>query len=401
VRKHTVQSPHVDSSVGAQSGLAPVWGLLDFRGRAPRLLGLFAHPDDEVFCVGGTLARCAQSGASTAIVSLTRGETGQIRDSKAATRRTLGATRVSEFVRSGEELGADQVECLDLGDGTLVKRSVGEVAAVVRSVIDRFSPDVVVSFGPDGATGHPDHITSCLATVEAIRTMPAPPRLLHARFPMRKQLLLDLIVDWLTSRDQRFSGTAAFAHALKLFADGSSMLGFAADQLNVEWFPTGSYVIEQGEPATELFCILSGSVDIVTESDDGTLCRRDTAGAGSFVGEDGLATGRPRNAHVIARDDVTCLVLAPHARDDSAGRGADSTTAGWASTGTRAEPPSAGVDGCFSIDVGESIGRKIAALAAHRSQYALDADLLPHKLLRSILGTEYFGVVTPGEGCEQ
>ena len=56
-----------------------------------RLLGVFAHPDDEVFCVGGTFARCVEAGASASVVSLTRGEAGQIGDAAAATRRTLGA----------------------------------------------------------------------------------------------------------------------------------------------------------------------------------------------------------------------------------------------------------------------------------------------------------------------
>lgn len=139
-----------------------------------------------------------------------------------------------------------------MGDGTLAQRPLEEVAAAVRGVIDLFVPDVVVTFGPDGAFGHPDHVTSCLATM-AIRTMPDPPRLVHARFPTHEQLLLDLLVEWLTSTEQRFSGTAAFGHALKLFADGSSMLGFAADHLTVEWFPAGAFVIEQGEAANELF----------------------------------------------------------------------------------------------------------------------------------------------------
>ena len=134
--------------------------------------------------------------------------------------------------------------------------------------------------------------------------------------------MVDVLVEWLTSTEARFHGTAAFGHALKLFADGSSMLGFAADHLTVEWFPAGSFVIEQGEPATELFCILSGTVDIVVEHDDGGLRLKDTAGRGSFVGEDGLASGRPRNAHVIARDAVTCLVLAPQRPAARLARGA-------------------------------------------------------------------------------
>jgi len=369
--------------------LAAFWGPVDPPHRPRRLLGLFAHPDDEVFCVAGTMARCAQDGASTAVVSLTRGEAGQIRDAGAATRRTLGATRVAELERSARALGVDDTDCLDLGDGTLAHRSLADIAAIVRGIIDRYEPDVVVTFGPDGAFGHPDHVTSCLATVEAVRTMPDPPRLLHASFPMRRRLLLDLIVEWLTSSKSRFAGTAAFGHALKLFADGSSMLGFAADHLKVEWFPAGSYLMEQGEAARELFCILSGSVDIVVETGDGALYRRDTVGAGSFVGEDGIATGNPRNAHVIAREDVTCLVLAPEPRDMSRARGALVT----AHKTTSVRPgDGGGAEGCLTVDVGASIDRKIAALTQHRSQYALDADLLPRSILTSLLGTEHFTV---------
>ncbi len=302
--------------------LADVLGSAVPVGRAPRVLGLFAHPDDEVFCVGGTIARCAGAGAVTAIVSLTQGEAGQIREATTATRRQLGGVRAKEFEQSAVELGVDDATCLDLGDGRLASQPLAVVAAAARAVIDQFQPDVIVTFGPDGGTGHPDHITSCLATIEAIRDMPDPPRLLHARFPMAGPVIVDAIVEWLTAHPERFVGTSAFGHAFKLFTDGTSMLGVATDHLHVDWFPAGSFIVEQGEPACELFCILSGSVVVVVEQDDGEMCEQRSFGAGCFFGEDGLASGLPRNAHVIARDDVTCLVLAPGQQNDRvAGRG--------------------------------------------------------------------------------
>ena len=378
--------------------LAAVWGVAVPTDRPPRVLGIFAHPDDEVFCVGGTIALCAAAGADTAIVSLTRGEAGQIRDGAVATRRTLGTVRLAELDLSAGALGVQDVTCLDLGDGRLAQQPLVDVARTAWEAIERFRPDVVVTFGPDGAYGHPDHVTSCLATVQAVRSMAEPPRLLHAQFPLQEQLLVDLIVEWLTSKEQRFSGTAAFGHALKLFADGSSMLGFAADRLAVEWFPAGSFIIEQGDQATRLFCILSGSVDIVIEDADGRMHQRDTVGAGCFVGEDGLATGRLRNAHVIARENVTCLVLAPDKRSVPAGAGAPPTDRPVTRLGAR--PDGVLDDPCFSVDVRATLDRKITALTAHRSQYALDADLLPHPMLESLLGTEYFTVVDAAGAVE-
>lgn len=226
--------------------------------------------------------------------------------------------------------------------------------------------------------------------------MTRPPRLLHARFPMRGPILVDAIVDWLTSNPERFVGTTAFGHAFKLFTDGTSMLGVAADHLHVEWYPAGSFIIEQGEAATELFCILSGSVDIVAEGDDGAMHDRGTYGAGCFVGEDGLATHRPRNAHVIAHDDVTCLVLAPTPPSRVGGRGPDATVA----TAPPAERPAgtAVIERGFSVDVTPTLDRKVAALAAHRSQYAMDPDLLPRSMLEGLLGTEHFVVASIHNG---
>jgi LmbE family N-acetylglucosaminyl deacetylase len=382
--------PALEQPLAPDLDLSVIWGPAVPPSRAPRVLGLFAHPDDEVFCLGGTIARCAQAGAVTAIVSLTQGEAGQIREATTATRRVLGAVRVKELEQSGHALGVDDVACLDLGDGHLDDLPLEEVTAAVRTVLDQVRPDVVITFGPDGAFGHPDHARSCEATIEALRTMDEPPRLLHARFPARGPILVDTLVEWLTSSPERFTGTAAFGHAFKLFADGSSMLGFAADHLRVEWFPAGSFIIEQGEPAAELFCILSGSADIVVEGEDGGMDHQATIGAGSFIGEEGLASGRPRNAHVIARDDVTCLVLSPEPPSRSTARGAGASPA--RPVIDAAPAPEQPADDWITVDVTPVLDRKVAALAAHRSQYAMEPDLLPRSMLERLLGTEHFVV---------
>jgi LmbE family N-acetylglucosaminyl deacetylase len=374
--------------------LAALWGEAVPTGRPLRVLGLFAHPDDEVFCVGGTIARAAAAGAETAVVSLTRGDAGQIRDSAVATRRTLGATRVGELEAAAAALGVGRAECLDLGDGQLAGMSYAVLVDQVQDVLERHVPDVVVTFGDDGGFGHLDHMTSSRAVLSARTRLAHPPRVLHARFPAHDRFLVDLLVGWLTSQERQSVGAAGFGHALQLFADGSSVLGFAADHLHVQWFPAGSFVIEQGEPATELYCILSGTVDIVVEDPDGGLRTVDTARAGAFVGQDGLATNRPRNAHVIARDDVTCFVLSPRGRDLAAGRGTTASVADAASLADHWGPvPLAGGGDEHAVDVHEALDQKIAALVAHRSQYALDAELLPRQVLGPLLSTEYFTVV--------
>ena len=359
-------------------------------GRAPRVLGLFAHPDDAVFCFGATIARCAAAGAVTAVASLTHGEAGQIRDASTATRRSLGPVRVKELEQATSALGVDHVTCLDLGDGRLGALPLQDVAATARSVIDQFDPDVVVTFGPDGGFGHPDHVMCCLATGEAVRAMPEQPRLLHAKFPVRGQLMLELLVDWLVAQPRRSRNTAAFCNALKLFAVSTSMLGVSADAVQVEWYPPGSYIVEQGEIASELFCILSGTVDIAVEGADGSLQHRGTPGVGDFFGEVGIATGRPRGAHVIARDAVTCLVFAREEPSLAAGRGAGSNPSpGGNRTAALLRTV---VEDCLMVNVRPALERKVQALSAHRSQYALEPGLLPRSMMERLLGTERFVV---------
>ena len=85
----------------------------------PRILGVFAHPDDESFCAGGTFAKYAQAGAEIMVVSATRGDAGQIRDGRAATRRTLGQVREHELELACKQLGIQHAVCLDYGDGKL------------------------------------------------------------------------------------------------------------------------------------------------------------------------------------------------------------------------------------------------------------------------------------------
>ena len=120
-------------------------------------------------------------------------------------------------------------------------------------------------------------------------------------------LLRNHLAEWVVELATRFKGTEDFVRALWVFSRETTTLGYAADFVNVEWFPAGSYLIEQGEAATTMYFLLSGQVEILREGEDGRVRVVDRSGPGEFIGEQGIATGLPRNAHVVAVDDVTTL----------------------------------------------------------------------------------------------
>ncbi len=264
--------------------------------RRPRLLGVFAHPDDETFCAGGTFARYAKDGAEIMVVSATRGQAGQIRDARVGTRRTIGAVREAELRLACERLGVAHTRCWDYLDGCLAEADFTDLVGQVVQLIRGFKPEVVVSFGPDGAYGHPDHVAISAATTAACQQAGDPARypgqlagglaphqpgqLYHAYFPPRDVLLMDRLAAWLITRPDRFAGTMEFVHALLLMAEEAVTMGFIKDHAQVRWYPTGLYVVEQGEAATELFMILSGHADVWQEQADGSLekLRHDRAG---------------------------------------------------------------------------------------------------------------------------
>ncbi len=373
---------------------------------APRILGLFAHPDDEVFCAGGTLARYIAAGAEAMVVSFTQGEAGQIRDATLATRRTLGETRATELHHSCAQLGVQHVRCLNLGDGKLQTLDPDHLAAQATALIREFRPDVVITFDDTGAYGHPDHIAVSRATTIACQhagdaawfpeqldeglSPHSPARLYHSCFPRNDRLLFRLLVEWLMGLDSRFRGSEEFMHGLMLFADESTMLGYAADHLKVEWYPRGFYIIEQGEPAVSLYLILAGNVDIFIEDKAGESHFIEQHGPGVFIGETGLAYGKPRNAHVVAATNVTCLVLSPGEPTNFAGRGDDAT---FATQEMRAPTSTNGATVC--VDVNPFVAQKAAAMTAHHTQYPITTDMFPLRLLEELLGHEYFIQILP------
>ncbi|MBA2679687.1 MAG: PIG-L family deacetylase [Ktedonobacteraceae bacterium] len=139
---------------------------------ANRLMAVLAHPDDESLGNGAMLAKYAAEGTEIHLVTATRGEHGWPGDERENPGpEALGKIRESELHAAADVLGLRSVHFLDYLDGELDTVHPAEVIAKIAGHIRQLKPDVVVTFGPYGGYGHPDHIAisqfTAAATVEA------------------------------------------------------------------------------------------------------------------------------------------------------------------------------------------------------------------------------------------
>jgi LmbE family N-acetylglucosaminyl deacetylase len=124
-----------------------------------RLMCVFPHPDDETLGMGSTLAKYAAEGVDISLVTATRGERGWTGDPSAYPGpRALGEIRTAELHAAAHVLGIREVVFLDYIDGDLDQADPAEAIGRIVAQIRRVRPQVVVTFGPDGSYGHPDHI---------------------------------------------------------------------------------------------------------------------------------------------------------------------------------------------------------------------------------------------------
>jgi LmbE family N-acetylglucosaminyl deacetylase len=320
------------------------------------------------------------------VLCATRGEAGQIRDASVATRSTLGDAREQELRAACAALGVHHVRLLDHIDGTLASLDRELLVREVREVLGEFEPDVVVTFGDDGAYGHPDHVTIGRVTTEACGPS-FRGRLYHSHFPRSRLLLLERLAEWLAELNERFKGSSDFARVFSLFAQETNTLGYADDHISIAWFPPGFAIVEQGEAAEALYLILSGSVEVLIDDGEGRRQVR-MSGPGEFFGEIAVAQRSLRTADVIAAEPVTCMVFTRRPPSLSAGRG--TTLGGLADQPILADQQGPSTGGTTVVDVREVIDQKIAAVAAHRSQYPIEPEMFPRWMLEEMMGHEHF-----------
>jgi LmbE family N-acetylglucosaminyl deacetylase len=193
-----------------------------------RLMAILAHPDDESFGTGGTLALYAQRGVEVHLVCATRGEVGSVPDEMMKDFEQIGDLRVHELRCAAEILGLKKVHFLDYRDSgmpgsvdnehprALAAAPVEQVVERLVPLIRRIRPQVVITFDPIGGYCHPDHVAIHEAAVQAFHDagdetyprhdLPAyqPQKLYFHTFPRRLMRLLVSVLSFFGKDPRRF-----------------------------------------------------------------------------------------------------------------------------------------------------------------------------------------------------
>jgi LmbE family N-acetylglucosaminyl deacetylase len=158
-----------------------------------RVAVVFAHPDDDTYGVGASLALHADEDVAVTAILTTSGEAGLIADESLATRGTLAAVREREDAAAWRALGLEpELHFLRYPDGAVQDVRRDELVGRYLEILRAATPQVVITFGPDGVTGHADHVRVGEVATEAFHAarqegLPGFDRLLHGGL-MRSQM---------------------------------------------------------------------------------------------------------------------------------------------------------------------------------------------------------------------
>jgi LmbE family N-acetylglucosaminyl deacetylase len=133
-----------------------------------RWLFVFAHPDDESFAAGGTIAKLGSTGHEVFLACATSGCRGKSGEFLFATREELARFREQELRSACSVLGIADLILYHYPDGELKSLDLETLVHRIQSTILELKPDVILTFPPDGVTGHPDHIAISAAVVKAV-----------------------------------------------------------------------------------------------------------------------------------------------------------------------------------------------------------------------------------------
>jgi len=186
--------------------------------RSLTLMAVHAHPDDEASGTGGLLARCAAEGIRTVLVTCTDGACGDgpggVKPGEQGHDPAEVVTmRARELEASCAVLSVSHLELLGYADsgmmgwpandapGSFWTTPVSEAAARLGELMERYRPDVVVTYDPNGFYGHPDHIQAHRITMAAVAATDVPAKVYWSTWPRSKmqefaQMMREYGVDW-------------------------------------------------------------------------------------------------------------------------------------------------------------------------------------------------------------
>ncbi|MBI5341806.1 MAG: PIG-L family deacetylase [Deltaproteobacteria bacterium] len=144
-----------------------------------RMLFLLAHPDDETFGPGGTIAKYSAEGADVYLATATKGQAGMVGDPPVTDREHLGEVRAAELLCAAGVLGIRKVVFLGFMDGQLLQTPREKIVEKSVEQIRWLRPHVLVGFGPEGVSRHPDHMVMSRVALEAFEAAADPSRFPH------------------------------------------------------------------------------------------------------------------------------------------------------------------------------------------------------------------------------
>jgi LmbE family N-acetylglucosaminyl deacetylase len=147
------------------------------------ILFVGAHPDDETFCCGGLLATAVSNGQRVVCVTATKGELGAS-DSEHYSAKQMGETRERELEAALNILGVTEHYLLNYHDGECNRASEDGAAQAIAHLIEHCKVQTVLTFGPDGLTGHPDHQAMSRWVDAAVHVSSRKPRVFHVVQPI-------------------------------------------------------------------------------------------------------------------------------------------------------------------------------------------------------------------------
>ena len=130
-----------------------------------KYLFVFAHPDDESFSSGGTIAKLSKNGAAIKLITATKGEGGETNG--ICKKEDLGIIRQKELKNAAKVLGIDQIFFLGLRDGTLINTPKNKLTNKILKILKKEKPDIVITFDKTGGSNHLDHKAMSQAATKA------------------------------------------------------------------------------------------------------------------------------------------------------------------------------------------------------------------------------------------